>query len=261
MSESGGHSSSEYIIHHLTPLTVGGEGFWSVHLDTLLVSAILGFGIYYYLFRKVAKNVTDGVPGPLQNFVEIMVEFVDTQVKDSFNGHNPVIAPLALTIFVWVFLWNFMDLIPVDLIPGLLSLFGVSYFKVVPSTDVNATFALSISVMLLVFFYSFKVKGVVGFSKEILSHPFGMWLFPANLLLWVVETLAKPISLALRLFGNLYAGELIFILIALLPWWIQFTLGWPWAVFHILVITLQAFIFMVLTIVYMSMAHEVHEDH
>ena len=225
------------------------------------MSAILGFGIYYFLFRKVAKNVTDGVPGPLQNFVEIMIEFVDTQVKDSFHGHNPVIAPLALTIFVWVFLWNLMDLLPVDLVPSFLSLFGVPYFKVVPSTDVNATFALSLSVMFLVFFYSFKAKGVVGFSKEILSHPFGMWLFPANVLLWIVETLAKPISLSLRLFGNLYAGELIFILIALLPWYLQFLLGWPWAVFHILIITLQAFIFMVLTIVYMSMAHDVHEDH
>lgn len=262
MSESGGQSSSEYIVHHLTPLKIG-EGFWAVHLDTLIVSALLGFGVYYLLFRKAANNVTDGVPGQLQNFCEILIEFVDSQVRDSFASikPSPVVAPLSLTILVWVFLWNLMDLVPVDLIPGIMSLLGVHYFKVVPSTDVNATFALSISVMLLVFYYSFKIKGPIGFTKEILTHPFGPWMFPANILLWTVETLAKPISLALRLFGNLYAGELIFILVALLPWWIQFTLGWPWAVFHILIITLQAFIFMVLTIVYLSMAHEVHEDH
>ena len=250
-------SSSEYIVHHLTPLSVG-EGFWALHLDTLIVSIVLGL-LFIWLFYKVAKSATSGVPGPLQNFAEIMVDFVDTQVKDSFNGKSDLIAPLALTIFVWVFLWNFMDLIPVDLLPTIASALGVHYWKSVPSTDVNATFALSLSVIFLMMFYSFKVKGFGGFTKEILTHPFGVWLFPANVLLWIVETLAKPISLALRLFGNLYAGELIFILIALLPWYIQWTLGLPWAIFHILVITLQAFIFMVLTIVYMSMAHEVEE--
>lgn len=256
---SGEQSSSEYIIHHLTPLRLGEEGsFWSIHLDTLFFSILLGV-IFAWLFRKAARNVTSGTPGGWQNFVEVMVEFVDNQVKDTFQGKNEVIAPLALTIFIWVFLWNFMDLVPVDLLPNIAALLGIHYLKVVPSTDVNATFALSLSVMFLVFFYSFKVKGLGGFTKEILSHPFGIWLFPANVLLWIVETLAKPISLALRLFGNLYAGELIFILIALLPWWLQWTLGLPWAIFHILVITLQAFIFMVLTIVYLSMAHEVEE--
>ena len=254
---SGTQSSSEYIIHHLTPLSVG-EGFWTLHLDTLLISIALG-ALFAWLFYKVAQSVTSDVPGPLQNFVEIMVDFVDTQVKDSFNGKSDLIAPLALTIFIWVFLWNFMDLIPVDLLPSIAGLLGIHYWKSVPSTDVNATFALSLSVLALMFFYSFKIKGVGGFTKEILTHPFGPWLFPANLLLWIVETLAKPISLALRLFGNLYAGELIFILIALLPWYLQWTLGLPWAIFHILVITLQAFIFMVLTIVYMSMAHETEE--
>lgn len=257
MSESSGHSGSEYIVHHLTPLRVGDEGFWTIHLDTMIVSIALGL-LFLWIFRKAARDATSDVPGPLQNFAEIMVEFVDTQVKDSFHGNNPVIAPLALTIFIWVFLWNFMDLIPVDLLPGIASALGIEYFKVVPSTDVNATFGLSISVILLVFYYSFKVKGITGFGKEILTHPFGKWMIPFNLLLWIVETLAKPISLALRLFGNLYAGELIFILIALLPWYLQFLLGWPWAVFHILIITLQAFIFMVLTIVYLSMAHEDH---
>ncbi len=203
-------------------------------------------------------KATSDVPGPLQNFAEIMIEFIDTQVKDSFHGRNPVIAPLALTIFVWVWLWNCMDLLPVDLLPSIMGALGVHYFKVVPSTDLNSTFALSLSVIFLVYYYSIKVKGVGGFAKEILTHPFGKWFFPFNLLLRIVEDIAKPISLALRLFGNMYAGELIFILIALLPWWIQFTLGWPWAAFHIIIITLQAFIFMVLTIVYLSMAHENH---
>jgi F-type H+-transporting ATPase subunit a len=256
MSEGGTPTSSEYIVHHLTPLSVG-EGFWTFHLDTLFISAVLGF-LFVWLFRKAALQATSDIPGGLQNFAEIMVEFVDGQVKDSFHGKNPLIAPLALTLFIWVFLWNFMDLVPVDLLPAIASALGIHYLKVVPSTDVNATFALSLSVIFLVYYYSIKVKGVTGFSKEILTHPFGIWLFPFNILLRIVEDLAKPISLALRLFGNLYAGELIFILIALLPWWLQFTLGWPWAVFHLLIITLQAFIFMVLTIVYLSMAHEDH---
>jgi F-type H+-transporting ATPase subunit a len=256
MSASGTPTSSEYIVHHLTPLSVG-EGFWTLHLDTLLVSGLLGV-FFVWLFRKTAISATSGVPGGLQNFTEIMVEFVDSQVKDSFHGRNPLIAPLALTIFVWVFLWNFMDLIPVDLIPAIAAAFGIPYFKAVPSTDVNATFALSLSVMFLVYYYSIKVKGGKGFAKEVMFHPFGKWFIPFNVMLRIVEDIAKPISLALRLFGNLYAGELIFILIALLPWWMQFLLGWPWAVFHLLIITLQAFIFMVLTIVYLSMAHEDH---
>ena len=246
MSESG-HSATGYIVHHLTNLKIG-EGFWALHIDTLFFSISLG-ALFLWLFMKAAKSATSGVPGPLQNFCEIMVDFVDTQVKDSFHGRNPVIAPLALTIFVWVFLWNAMDLVPVDLLPSIAGLFGIHYLRSVPSTDLNSTFGMSISVLLLVYYYSIKVKGPVHFAK---------WLMPFNLLLRIVEDLAKPISLGLRLFGNLYAGELIFILIALLPWWIQFTLGWPWAVFHILVITLQAFIFMVLTIVYLSMAHEDH---
>jgi len=256
MSANAAPTSSEYIVHHLTPLSVG-EGFWTFHLDTLIISIALGL-VFLWAFRKAAAVATSGVPGPLQNFAEIMVEFVDAQVKDSFHGKNPVIAPLALTIFVWVFLWNFMDLIPVDLLPATAAALGVDYFKVVPSTDLNSTFALSLSVLFLMYYYSIKVKGTKGFIHEVLNHPFGKYAMPFNVLLRIVEDLAKPISLSLRLFGNLYAGELIFVLIALLPWWIQFTLGWPWAVFHLLIITLQAFIFMVLTIVYLSMAHEDH---
>lgn len=256
MSESSAQTSTEYIHHHLTFMNVG-TGFWSLHIDTFVVSIVLG-ALFYWLFRKVARQATSDVPGPLQNFVEIIIEFVDTQVKDSFHGRNPLIAPMALTIFVWVFLWNFMDLIPVDLLPSIAGAIGIPYSRVVPSADINATFGLSFTVMALVFFYSFKIKGVKGFGKEILLHPFGKWLAPFNVLLWLVETTAKPISLALRLFGNLYAGELIFVLIALLPWWMQFVLGVPWSIFHLLIITLQAFIFMVLSIVYLSMAHEDH---
>ncbi len=254
MSAEGPANASEYIIHHLTNLTAG-EGFWTFHLDTLFFSFTLG-AFALFLFRIAAKNATSGVPGKLQNFVELLIDFVDTQVKDSFHGRSELIAPLALTIFVWVFLMNFMDLIPVDLLPLVAGWGGVHNLRVVPTTDLNLTFAMSITVFLLMIFYSIKIKGAVGFAKELLFHPFGKWMLPVNLLLKVVEEFAKPISLALRLFGNLYAGELIFILIALLPWWAQFTLGLPWAIFHILVITLQAFIFMMLTIVYLSMAHE-----
>ena len=246
-----------YIIHHLTPLSVG-EGFWTLHLDTLFFSAVLG-SLFVWFFKKAAENATPEVPGLVQNFVEMLIEFVDTQVKDSFHGHNKLIAPLALTIFCWVFLFNFMDLFPVDLLPSIGSMMGIPYLRVVPSTDLNATFAMSISVFCLIIFYNLKVKGAWSFSKELLLHPFDHWLLiPFNILLNFVEYLAKPISLALRLFGNLYAGELIFILIALLPCYIQPILSLPWAIFHILIITLQAFIFMVLTIVYLSMAHEDH---
>ena len=247
-------NASDYIVHHLTNLKTG-EGVTAVHLDTLFFSALLG-AVLITIMGLAARRAVSGVPGGLQNFAEIMVEFVDKQVKDTFHGKNAVIAPLGLTIFCWVFLWNAMDLLPVDLLPMVAGWFGVPYLRVVPSTDLNATFGLSLTVLLLIVFYSLKIKGPVGYAREFLTHPFGPYLFPANLLLNVVELVAKPLSLALRLFGNLYAGEMIFILIALLPWWTQPLLSWPWAVFHILIITLQAFIFMVLTIVYLSMAHE-----
>ncbi len=246
-----------YIVHHLTPFSVG-EGFWTLHLDTLFFSAVLGT-VFIWFFKTVAEKVTANEPGLAQNFVEMIIEFVDQQVKDSFHGESKLIAPLSLTIFCWVFLWNAMDLLPVDLVPGVASMMGVDTMRVVPSTDLNGTFALSISVFFLIIFYNLKIKGVFSFSKEILLHPFNtVFLIPFNILLNIVEYIAKPVSLALRLFGNLYAGELIFILIALMPWYLQPLLSFPWAVFHILIITLQAFIFMVLTIVYLSMAHEDH---
>jgi F-type H+-transporting ATPase subunit a len=254
MSAEGG--AQAYIVHHLTPLSVG-EGFWTLHLDTLFFSIVLG-GVFAWFFKSVADKATDDVPSLAQNIAETLVEFVDTQVKDTFHGRSELIAPLALTIFCWVFLWNLMDLIPVDLLPLIASLMGMEYLRVVPSTDLNATFGLSITVILLTYFYSIKVKGGIGFLKEILCFPFGPWLFPFNLLLRIVEEFARPISLGLRLFGNLYAGELLFILIALLPPFIQPVLSFPWAIFHILIITLQAFIFMILTIVYLSLAQEDH---
>jgi len=272
-------SSTEYIKHHLTYLnfdlksmSFGSGGFWTINLDTLLFSLVSGLIILALLYFG-ARRVTTGIPGKLQNFAEIMLSFADNQVKDCFHGRNKIIGPLALTIFGWVFLMNFMDIIPVDILPAAAKSVGFHYLKVVPTNDLNMTFALSIAVFLLIIFYSVKIKGIKGFAKELAFHPFNHWLFiPFNLLLELVGLIAKPISLSLRLFGNLYAGELIFILIALLTLnaagssiigtatlsVTQFILALIWSIFHILVITLQAFIFMVLTIVYLSLAHEDH---
>jgi F-type H+-transporting ATPase subunit a len=192
------------------------------------------------------------------------VEFVDSTVKDTFHGQNPMVAPLALTVFVWVLLMNLMDLVPIDLVPGLLSLGGVHFQKIVPSTDPNITMGMAIGVFVLMLYYSIKIKGF-GFVKELTMNPFNHWAFiPVNLFMEVVGLLARPFSLGLRLFGNLYAGEMIFILIAAL---FSAGIGWMvpagllqigWGIFHLLIIPLQAFIFMVLTIVYLSMAHEDH---
>lgn len=258
-------TASGYIKHHLTNLTwsvdggwnAHGAGFWTFNVDSLLFAVGLGV-LFIWLFRSVATKATTGVPGKFQCFIEMVVEFVDENVKDTFHGKNNLIAPLALTIFVWVFLMNLMDLIPVDFIPELAMAAGVPYLKVVPTTDLNVTLGMALSVFALIIFYSIKVKGVSGFVKELTMQPFNHWAFiPVNFILETVTLLAKPVSLGLRLFGNLYAGELIFILIALLGLW-QLPLHFPWAVFHILVIVLQAFIFMMLTIVYLSMAHEDH---
>lgn len=270
-------SATEYIKHHLTFLANKPYGgivdFSVIHWDSVFFSVLLAlvFGGAFYAAARKAKS---GVPTRFQNFIEMVVEFVDGQVKDTFHGSSRLIAPLALTIFCWVFLFNFMDLIPVDLLPAMAHGAGLKYLKVVPSTDLNVTFGLSITVFLLVLFFNIKMKGAGGYVKELLFHPFGPWLMPFNLLLGLVETFAKPVSLALRLFGNLYAGEMIFLLIALLTLSAGFTglatvggwagvlaqgvLGLVWAIFHILVITLQAFIFMMLTIVYLAQAHETH---
>ncbi|MEC8426996.1 MAG: F0F1 ATP synthase subunit A [Pseudomonadota bacterium] len=245
-------------------------GFWAVHLDTLGWSLILGF-VFCFLFTKAAKKADTGVPSGLQSFVELVVEFIDNTVKDTFHHSNKLVAPMALTIFVWVFLMNLMDLVPIDWLPS--TAMAVSgdphlFFKVVPTTDPNATLGMAIGVFLLMIFFSIKNKGIGGFAKELALHPFNHpVMIPFNLFLELVGLIAKPISLGLRLFGNLYAGEMIFILIALLySAGLVFgvfggVLQWAWAVFHILVITLQAFVFMVLTTVYMAMAHDVDEHH
>jgi F-type H+-transporting ATPase subunit a len=257
---TGSHevTSQEYIAHHLTFLS-SGEGFWSINVDSIAISVFLGV-LMLWLLRVAFKQATTGVPGKFLCFVEMVLEFVDGTVKDIFHGKNALIAPLALTIFGWVFLMNLMDLIPVDFLPETAKAVGITYFRVVPSADVNITLSMALGVFFLILYYSIKIKGVSGFVKELTLQPFNHWAFiPLNLILEGVTLISKPVSLGLRLFGNMYAGELIFILIAgLLPWWSQWILSVPWAIFHILIITLQAFIFMVLTIVYLNMAHEKH---
>jgi F-type H+-transporting ATPase subunit a len=269
-----------YINHHLTNLTFGlhpehglgfahsaedasAMGFWAVHVDTMVFSILLGT-LFLWWFKRVADKATAGVPGSGQNFVEWVVDFVEDNVRGSYSGRNPLIAPLALTIFVWVLLMNLMDLVPVDLIPWIAGHLGVHYLKVVPTTDPNATFGMSIMIFILTLYYSVKVKGVGGFAGELTLHPFGAAGLPANLLLQLIEVLSKPVTLALRLFGNMYAGEMIFILIALMYGHgtvLNLTAGASqllWAIYHILIISLQAFIFMVLTIVYLDQASQEH---
>jgi F-type H+-transporting ATPase subunit a len=260
---SEGHSTAQYIEHHLNHLTLdlrtftlGGKGFWTLNLDTFVVSVASAF-IIFGLLRYIAKRMTEGVPGKLQNFIEIIFEFVQRSVKDAYHGKSKLIAPLALTVFLWIFVMNVMDLLPVDLIPLTLELFGVPYFKNVPTADPNMTFAMAITVFFLIIFYNITVKGW-RLGKEMLTMPFGIWLFPLNITFRIIEECVKPFALALRLFGNMFAGELIFILIAVLPWWAQWFPGGIWAIFHILIISIQAFIFMMLTIVYLSMAHDTH---
>lgn len=274
-------TTKSYITHHLTNLTYGQHpdghwgfahssqeaaemGFWAFNVDTLGVSFILG-ALFCWVFWMVARKATSDTPSGLQNFVETIVDFVDGSVKDIFHGRNLLIAPLALTIFVWIFLMNFMDLIPVDLLPELAKIVSGDphiFMKVVPTTDPNATLGMALGVFVLILYYSIKIKGLGGFIGELTLHPFGKWMLPFNLFLEGVNLISKPVSLGLRLFGNMYAGEMIFILIALMysggliVGAAGGVLQWAWAVFHILIITLQAFIFMVLTIVYLSMAHE-----
>ncbi len=286
---SEGLTSTAYIKHHLTNLTYGQHadgswgfahnaeeikemGFWALQVDSLAWSVFTAL-IFYYFFRKAAKQATAGVPGGLQNFVEWIVEFVDDSVRGSFSSKNDLVAPMALTIFCWVFLMNLMDLVPVDWLPMLAQQVGHHalgmdphhvYFKVVATTDPNITFGMAFAVFFLMIYYSIKIKGVGGFLGELAFQPFGKIGLPVNLILEGVSLIAKPISLSLRLFGNMYAGETIFILIALMYSGgiglgiFGGILQLGWAIFHILIITLQAFIFMTLTIVYMDMAHQEH---
>jgi F-type H+-transporting ATPase subunit a len=256
---------SSYVQHHLGHLQLdvltmkigSSGGFWTINLDSMIISIIAAV-IFCTLFVIGARHTTKKTPGKFQCAVEMVLGEVNKMVRETFHGESSLIAPLALTIFVWVFLMNLTDLLPVDLIPAILSSLGVHHFRIVPTSDPNITFGLSIWVFFLLIFYNLKVKGVIGLSHEILTKPFGKWLFPLNIFFRVLEDFVKPISLSLRLFGNMFAGELIFILIGILPWYIQWTIGGIWAIFHILIILLQAFIFMMLTVVYLSMAQETH---
>ena len=275
----GPQNSSDYITHHLQNLQVckneAGEWVWNqcagnmgaINVDSMFWSILLGL-IFVISFRNVAKKTSADKPGKFQAFVEMIVEFVDTSVKDTFHGTSKLIAPLGLTIFVWVFLMNLMDLVPVDWIPMAAAAVGIEYMKVVPTTDVNITFGMSISVFILIIIYTHMAKGPLGLIKDLTLHPiapptkgigllFAPFIIAFNFILETVALVAKPVSLSLRLFGNMFAGELIFILIALIGWF-QLPLHFGWAVFHILIVTLQAFIFMMLTIVYLSLASETH---
>ncbi|HAA44464.1 MAG: F0F1 ATP synthase subunit A [Halomonas sp. 54_146] len=268
-------SSTYYIQHHLQNLTFGNHpvngwslastadearemGFWAIHLDTMGWSIAMGL-LFIWVFRKAGKMATTGVPGGLQNAVEIVVEFIENLTRATFHGKNPIIAPLALTLFVWILLMNTLKIIPVDYFPVLFAKLGVEYMKIVPTTDPNATLGMALGVFCLIIFYSIKVKGAGGFARELSLTPFNHWaLIPFNLVLEIIGLLVKPLGLGLRLFGNMFAGEVIFILIALLPFWAIWLLDVPWAIFHILVVTLQAFIFTTLSVVYLSAAHEHH---
>ena len=281
MAAEGGHgpqSSGDYIAHHLQNLQVckvDDAWVWNecagnpmaINVDSMFFSVFLGL-VFIWIFGRVAKNFSKDNPGKFQIAIEGVIGFIDASVKDTFHGKSSLIAPLGLTIFVWVFFMNLMDLIPVDWLPEVGLMLGVPYLKVVPTTDVNITFGMSIAVFFLIIFYTVKNKGIGGFIAELTLHPIapptkGAGLIAApfiiafNFILESVALLANPLSLSLRLFGNMFAGELIFILLAILGIW-QLPLHFAWAVFHILIVTLQAFIFMMLTVVYLSLASEKH---
>lgn len=264
----------KYITHHLNHLQIDlrcfkiiqpgtfSSHYWTLNIDSMIFSVILG-SFFLSVFYIVGRQVTKDVPSKLQTAIELIFEFVDLNVKSMYQGKNVLIAPLSLTIFIWVFLMNLMDLVPIDFFPLVSEkVFKLPAFRIVPSADINITLSMSLGVFILILFYTIKMKGCVGFFKELTLQPFNHPVFSIfNFVLEFVSLLAKPISLGLRLFGNMYAGEMIFILIAgLLPWWSQCFLNVPWAIFHILIISLQAFIFMVLTIVYLSMASQSHKD-
>lgn len=296
-SDQAAQTGAGYISHHLSNLTFGlhpdghwgfahgaeeaaAMGFTAIHVDSMIWSLGLG-AIMFFIFLRIARGFSADKPSKFQCFVESLFDFAKESADSTFTkeAKNLWIAPMALTIFCWVFLMNLMDLIPVDWIPELLLRTGVAeYQKIVPSTDINVTLGMALAVFIMMIYYSLKMKGAGGFAKELAFQPFGPYLLPFNLLLETVALLAKPVSLGLRLFGNMYAGELIFILIALMfggIWTagaagVEFSISGiilaiggsvmqlGWAIFHILVITLQAYIFMMLTIVYLSQAHEHH---
>ncbi|MFO1507324.1 MAG: F0F1 ATP synthase subunit A [Lysobacterales bacterium] len=272
-------SASDYILHHLTYLQLdlhtgriveNSPGFWVLNLDSVFFSLLLA-ALFVWMFGSVARKAESGVPGKWQNFVEMCLNFVDSQVKDAYHHGAKFVAPMALLVGFWIFFMNFMDLLPIDLLPKIAGGMDVGHLRVVPSADPNVALGMSIAVFFIAMTYSFIAKGFKGVGAEFMFHPFGKWLLPVNFLLKVVEELAKPVSLGLRLFGNMYAGEIIFILLACftlnysltsigsnLGFLVQVVLGVAWTIFHVLIITLQAYIFMVLTVVYMSMAADSH---
>ncbi len=272
MAKAPPQNISEYLAHHMAnnAIKVGEGGFWTLHIDTIVMSIIcgvIGLGVCWI----AARVATAGVPGRLQAFVEIIFDFIDDTVKSIYNGPRNFLGPLALTIFVLIFMMNLMDILPLDIIAKIAELLGAEHWKPVPTTDLSNTMALSFSVLLIIIYFSIKAKGVGGYVKEQFTAPFhaeATWLqvllMPANLALNIIETLAKPISLGMRLFGNMYAGELVFMLLGALgtvggAWsLLSGGLSLGWAIFHILIIVLQAFIFMVLSVVYIAMAEEHH---
>ena len=254
-----------YIQHHLQNLTMSvGEGsFWTLHLDTLITAVLMGL-LIVFAFWTATRNATAGVPGKWQAFVEICLEFVDRQAKDTYHGPSKLVTPIAITLFFWILMMNLLKMIPADFIAKPLELVGVDYWKPVPTADVNATLGLSISVFFLMLFFALRAKGLGGFTKEFLTAPFGKWMMPFNLILNTVEWLSKPISLAMRLFGNMFGGEIVFLLIwvlggaGIIGAFAGGLFGLGWMLFHLLVIPLQAFIFMMLSIVYLSLSEDAH---
>ena len=256
---------TSYIQHHLQNLTASvGEGsFMTLNVDTLVGSLAMGL-LITFLFWLGTRRATAGVPGKWQAFVEILLEFVDRQARDTYHGSSKLVTPIAITLFFWILMMNMLKFIPADFIAFPLSWVGIEYWKPVPTADVNATLGMSISVFFLTLFFGLRSKGVGGFTKDFLVSPFGKWMLPANLILNIVEWVSKPISLAMRLFGNMFGGEIVFLLIWVLGGASILGLvggalfGFGWMVFHILVIPLQAFIFMMLSIVYLSLAEDSH---
>ncbi len=269
-AEGHAPTASEYVVHHLHHLAAGKQhGLFdlsNLHFDTLFFSVLTGL-ITIFLLRSVAKKATSGVPGRLQAAIELLVEMVDGQAKSIIHGDRSFIAPMALTVFCWVVLMNAIDLFPVDWIPTIAHGLGFEYTRPLPTADLNGTLGIAIGVLILMIYYNFKIKGVGGFIHELFCAPFGsnpiLWI--PNFALNLIEFISKTVSLGMRLFGNMYAGELIFFLIALLGGSAtafgfigHVVAGSVWAIFHILIVLLQAFIFMMLTLVYLGQAHEGH---
>ncbi|WP_395480090.1 F0F1 ATP synthase subunit A [Candidatus Curculioniphilus buchneri] len=263
-------SPQNYIGHHLNHLQLdlrtfelvnshSIKSFWILNVDSMFFSLLLGL-IFLIIFMKISRGVNSSkAPGKLQIFIELIVEFIDISVREIYHGKSKLIAPLALTVFIWIFLMNLMDLLPIDLLPYIGKyVLDLPTLRVVPSADINITLSMALGIFILIIYFNITTKGISGFIKEITFQPFNHPVFiPINLILEGISLLSKPVSLGLRLFGNMYSGELIFILISgLLPWWLQWILNVPWAIFHILIITLQSFIFMILTIIYLSIASE-----